>query len=46
MTVASLTDHRGKGFFIFKGGWEYVAFVGAIAVALHSSALAGGRSMP
>jgi putative oxidoreductase len=34
MTVASLTDHRGKGFFIFKGGWEYVAFVGAIAVAL------------
>ena len=34
MTVAGLTDHRGKGFFVFKGGWEYVAFVGLIAVAL------------
>ena len=34
MTVAGLTDHRGKGFFVFKGGWEYVAFVGVIAVAL------------
>jgi putative oxidoreductase len=34
MTVAALTDHRGKGFFVFKGGWEYVALVGVIAVAL------------
>jgi putative oxidoreductase len=34
MTVAGLTDHRGKGFFVFKGGWEYVALVGVIAVAL------------
>jgi putative oxidoreductase len=34
MTVAGLTDHRGKGFFIFKCGWEYVGFVGAVAVAL------------
>jgi putative oxidoreductase len=34
MTVASLTDHRGKGFFVFKGGWEYVVFIGVIAVAL------------
>jgi putative oxidoreductase len=34
MTVAGLTDHRGKGFFVFKGGWEYVAFVGVIATAL------------
>ena len=34
MTVASLTDHHGKGFFVFKGGWEYVALVGVIAVAL------------
>jgi putative oxidoreductase len=34
MTVAALTDHRGKGFFVFKGGWEYVAVVGSIATAL------------
>jgi putative oxidoreductase len=34
MTVAGLTDHRGKGFMVFKGGWEYVALVGAVAVAL------------
>ncbi|MCU1692869.1 MAG: DoxX family protein [Frankiales bacterium] len=36
MLVAALTDHRGKGFFIFKGGWEYVGLVavGALAVAL------------
>lgn len=34
MTVAALTDHRGKGYFIFKGGWEYVALVAIVAVAL------------
>jgi putative oxidoreductase len=34
MTVAGLTDHRGKGFFVFKGGWEYVAVVAVIAVAM------------
>ena len=34
MTVAALTDHRGKGYFIFKGGWEYVVFVAIVAVAL------------
>jgi putative oxidoreductase len=34
MVVAALTDHRGKGFFVFKGGWEYVGLVGAVAVAL------------
>ncbi|NHA66510.1 DoxX family protein [Phycicoccus flavus] len=34
MTVAALTDHRGKGFFVFKGGWEYVAVVAVLAVAL------------
>jgi putative oxidoreductase len=34
MTVAALTDHRDKGFFVFKGGWEYVALVAAVAVAL------------
>ncbi len=34
MTAAAATDHRGKGFFIFKGGWEYTAVVGAAAAAL------------
>jgi putative oxidoreductase len=34
MLVAAFTDHKGKGFFVFKGGWEYVAVVGAVAVVL------------
>jgi putative oxidoreductase len=34
MTVAASTDHRGKGFFVFKGGYEYVVVVGLIAVSL------------
>ncbi|WP_299444309.1 DoxX family protein [uncultured Phycicoccus sp.] len=34
MTVAALTDHRGKGYFVFKGGWEYVVLVAIVAVAL------------
>lgn len=34
MVVAAFTDHRGKGFFVFKGGWEYVAVVGGAAVAV------------
>jgi putative oxidoreductase len=33
MAVAARTDHRGKGFFVFKGGWEYTAFVSAAALA-------------
>jgi len=41
MAVAALTDHRGKGFFVFKGGWEYVGVVGGAAVAL--AALSNGR---
>lgn len=41
MTSAAATDHKGKGFFIFKGGWEYVAVVGATAAAI--SALGPGR---
>ena len=36
MATAAATDHRGKGFFIFKGGWEYVAVVGTAATALAS----------
>jgi putative oxidoreductase len=34
MTVAALTDHKGKGFFVFKGGWEYVALIGVMTAAL------------
>jgi putative oxidoreductase len=34
MTTAALTDHKGKGFFVFKGGWEYTAVVAAAATAL------------
>ena len=37
MVVAMLTDHRGKGYFVFKGGWEYVLFVALVAVALASA---------
>jgi putative oxidoreductase len=36
MSFAAVTDHRGKGFFVFKGGWEYVALIGVIAAALVS----------
>lgn len=34
MVVAALTDHRGKGYFVFKGGSEYTVFIAAAAVAL------------
>ncbi len=34
MASAAATDHRGKGFFIFKGGWEYVAVIAAAATAV------------
>ncbi len=41
MAVAARTDHRGKGFFVFKGGWEYTGVVAGAAVAL--AALGHGR---
>jgi putative oxidoreductase len=41
MATAAATDHRGNGFFMFKNGWEYVAFVGTTATAL--AALGPGR---
>ena len=41
MAVAARTDHKGKGFFVFKGGWEYVGVVGVAATAL--AALGPGR---
>jgi putative oxidoreductase len=34
MAVAAVTDHMGKGFFVFKGGWEYVFIVAVAAAAL------------
>jgi len=34
MTTAALTDHKGKGFFIYNGGWEYVGIVGVTAAVL------------
>lgn len=36
MTVAARTDHRGKGFFVFKGGWEYVVLIALVAAAMVS----------
>ncbi|MFJ8019371.1 DoxX family protein [Streptomyces sp. NPDC096311] len=41
MSVAARTDHRGKGFFVFKGGWEYSGVVAGASVAL--AALGHGR---
>jgi putative oxidoreductase len=41
MATAARTDHKGKGFFVFKGGWEYVAVVGAVAAV--SAMLGPGR---
>ncbi|MCD4533038.1 DoxX family protein [Nocardioides sp. cx-169] len=34
MVVAWRTDHRGKGYFVFKGGAEYVVLVALIAVGV------------
>lgn len=41
MAVAARTDHRGKGFFVFKGGWEYTGVIAGTALAL--AALGNGR---
>jgi putative oxidoreductase len=41
MTTAARTDHKGKGFFMFKNGWEYVGVVAAVSAAL--AALGPGR---
>ncbi|WGL54047.1 DoxX family protein [Nocardioides sp. BP30] len=34
MLVAALTDHRGKGYFVFKGGCEYTALIAISAVGI------------
>jgi putative oxidoreductase len=31
MATAARTDHKGKGFFVFKGGWEYTAMIAAVS---------------
>lgn len=41
MSTAARTDHRGKGFFVFKGGWEYTGLVAAVAAV--SAILGPGR---
>lgn len=41
MGVAARTDHRGKGFFVFKGGGEYVMVFAAVATA--AAGLGPGR---
>ena len=36
MLVALITNHRGKGFFIFRPGegWEYVMTLGIVGIAI------------
>lgn len=34
MATAARTDHKGKGFFVFKGGWEYTGVVAAVAAVM------------
>jgi putative oxidoreductase len=34
MVTAARTDHQGKGFFMFRNGWEYVGVVGAISAVM------------
>ena len=41
MTTAARTDHKGKGFFMFKNGWEYVGVVGAVSAVM--AAMGPGR---
>lgn len=41
MTTAARTDHKGKGFFVFKGGWEYTGVVAVVAGVM--AALGPGR---
>ncbi|WP_214104149.1 DoxX family protein [Acrocarpospora catenulata] len=41
MVVATLTDHRGKGYFVFKGGGEYTILIAMASVGV--AALGPGR---
>ena len=37
MAVAALTDHKGKGYFMFRNGCEYVVLVAMVAVGVAST---------
>jgi putative oxidoreductase len=41
MATAARTDHKGKGFFVFKGGWEYTGILAVVAAVM--AALGPGR---
>ncbi|MFB4306850.1 DoxX family protein [Actinomadura sp. GTD37] len=41
MTVAALTDHRGKGYFVFKGGCEYTVLIAMVAAGLAATGPGG-----
>ncbi len=41
MATAARTDHQGKGFFVFKGGWEYTGVVAVVAAVI--AAIGPGR---
>jgi putative oxidoreductase len=34
MTIAATTHHKGKGFFVFKGGWGYVGILGVTSAVI------------
>jgi len=34
MATAARTDHRDKGFFMFRNGWEYVGVVGGVSAVM------------
>lgn len=41
MTTVARTDHKGKGLFVFKGGWEYTGVIAGVAAVV--AALGPGR---
>lgn len=41
MTTAARTDHKGKGFFVFMGGWEYTGVIAVVSTVI--AALGPGR---
>ena len=41
MATAARTDHKGKGFFVFKGGWEYTGVIAGVCAVI--AAIGPGR---
>ena len=41
MAVAALTDHRGKGYFVFKGGCEYTVLIAMAAAGVAATGPGG-----